>query len=176
MHKKLGKAERDFVVVNGDAGIASDVIDSEKGTKKRSIFYKALSHINANEDLAEELRILYVAMTRAKEKLIFTDRVDDTMWLGNSGFYSRVTAGSYFDWVLPVAARSPIFEYVEVNDEELQNLEMARQIDQMLDEKMLNNFDTSVVYDKKQKKRCTLWMSTIARLKRKFRQRFPFPT
>lgn len=148
MHKKLGKAERDFVVVNGDAGIASDVIDSEKGTKKRSIFYKALSHINANEDLAEELRILYVAMTRAKEKLIFTGRVDDTMWLGNSGFYSRVTAGSYFDWVLPVAARSPIFEYVEVNDEELQNLEMARQIDQMLDEKMLNNFDTSVVYDK----------------------------
>lgn len=125
MHKKLGKAERDFVVVNGDAGIASDVIDSEKGTKKRSIFYKALSHINANEDLAEELRILYVAMTRAKEKLIFTGRVNDTMWLGNSGFYSRVTAGSYFDWVLPVAARSPIFEYVEVNDEELQNLEMA---------------------------------------------------
>ena len=59
-----------------------------------------------------------------------------------------MTAGSYFDWVLPVAAGSPIFEYVEVNDEELQNLEMACQIDQMLDEKMLNNFDTSVVYDK----------------------------
>ncbi|MGN1205704.1 MAG: helicase-exonuclease AddAB subunit AddA [Eubacterium sp.] len=148
MHKRLGHIERDFVVVNGDVGIGSDVIDSEEGTKKKSVYYTALTRNNAIEDLAEEMRILYVAMTRAKEKLILSGRENEKMWMGNSGYYSRVTAGSYFDWILPVVAKNNVFDYVEITDTEIQNVEIARQADCIIDEKMLCNFDTSVVYDK----------------------------
>ena len=148
MHKKLGHAERDFVVVNSDAGIGSDVIDSELGTKKKSVYYTALSRINANEDLAEEMRILYVAMTRAKEKLILTGNVTEKMWQGNNGYYGRVTVGSYFEWILPVVLKNPVFEMIEIDGSEIQNRETARQADRIIDEAMLCNFDTSVVYDK----------------------------
>ena len=51
---------------------------------------------------AEEMRILYVALTRAKEKLIMTGVLPDR-FIMRSGKDGVITAGakSYFDWIIP---------------------------------------------------------------------------
>ena len=148
MHKKLGKNDTDFVVVNGDMGMASDVVDSQKGTKKSTVFSHALNQFNDMEDLAEELRILYVAMTRAKEKLVLSGKITEKMWNGNNGYFQRISATSYFSWVIPVVRTSPFFEYHPVEEEKILQREVGRQADQKIDREMLNSFDTTVIYDK----------------------------
>lgn len=54
------------------------------------------------ESLGEELRVLYVAMTRAKEKLILTGiKKDDIDWnaKGEVTAIDRLSGRSYFDWI-----------------------------------------------------------------------------
>ena len=71
------------------------------------------------ENLGEEMRVLYVAMTRAKEKLILTGCVGNmeeqaAKWSqtaatpGETLPYSSLTgASSYLDWVMPALMRHP---------------------------------------------------------------------
>ena len=60
------------VLVDMDLGIGLDHVDSalrvKRGTLKKSVMAGKLQR----DSLGEELRVLYVAMTRAKEKLILT--------------------------------------------------------------------------------------------------------
>ena len=49
-----------------------DVMDLEQRTKAPTFLKKMIQEEASLESLAEEMRVLYVAMTRAKEKLILT--------------------------------------------------------------------------------------------------------
>lgn len=60
------------LVVDMDAGIGVDDINPQLRVRSRDIRRRVISDTLRRENLAEELRILYVAMTRAKEKLILT--------------------------------------------------------------------------------------------------------
>ena len=54
------------------------------------------------ESLGEELRVLYVAMTRAKEKLILTGiKTDDIMWHDQEDVtaINLLNGRCYFDWI-----------------------------------------------------------------------------
>ena len=53
-------------------GVGIDVVDLEMRTKVPTFLKKMIQEKTKLENLAEELRVLYVAMTRAKEKLILT--------------------------------------------------------------------------------------------------------
>ena len=53
-------------------GIGIDSYDIERREKKKVFTKKALHYVKKLEMYAEEQRILYVALTRAKEKLIIT--------------------------------------------------------------------------------------------------------
>ena len=75
------------------------------------LFYPTLiwSGISARlewESIAEEERILYVAMTRAKDKLILTGHVADLtkQWVRWQGGVVPARAKNYLDWVMPVLA------------------------------------------------------------------------
>lgn len=68
--------------------------------------------------MSEELRVLYVAMTRAKEKLVMLTSLDDPVkTLGKLGAqltdskaispYVVRSAGSFSDWILSCALRHP---------------------------------------------------------------------
>ncbi len=50
--------------------IGLKIIDENSGTKLSSLTWQVISQKQAGQNLAEEMRILYVAMTRAKDKLI----------------------------------------------------------------------------------------------------------
>lgn len=105
-----------MVLKHSDLGIGMDAIDTELRVKESSIFRRAIANQIKLDSKGEELRILYVAMTRAKEKLIMTGAVkklDEEIegWTEegeqrDSLSYLQLTqAHSYFDWILPCVYR-----------------------------------------------------------------------
>lgn len=103
------------VVLHSQLGIGSDVIDSERRTKDPSLLKQVIRQRMVKETLGEELRVLYVALTRAKEKLILTGSGDLKKWVESCGYliydermhlyYGRLAgAKCYMDWVIPALA------------------------------------------------------------------------
>ncbi len=95
---------RGSVVIHPEWGVGLDDIDLERRTKKPVFLKKMIREESMLETLAEEMRVLYVALTRAKEKLIITGCADvaslsDTA--GSAGVFRPEGARCYLDWILP---------------------------------------------------------------------------
>ena len=117
MGKQFNKQDlRGCMAVHPDAGIGMDAINPQKRTKMTVLNKQIMKKKLEMESLGEELRVLYVALTRAKEKLIMTGKVTDlekylrTLETNQNatdspapalGFLDLVTARTYLDWVLP---------------------------------------------------------------------------
>lgn len=65
------------MLVDQNLGIAVDYVDLKRRTKTPTIIKGAMARRIVRESIAEEERLLYVAMTRAREKLIITGVVKD---------------------------------------------------------------------------------------------------
>ncbi|MBQ7795761.1 MAG: helicase-exonuclease AddAB subunit AddA [Lachnospiraceae bacterium] len=63
---------RGKILIDEELGVATDYFDPELKVKASTLKKSVLSRRSNLESMGEELRILYVAMTRAKEKLIIT--------------------------------------------------------------------------------------------------------
>ena len=101
------------IVIHPRNGVGIDVVDLEMRTKAPTFLKKMIQEKTKLENLAEELRVLYVAMTRAKEKLILTG----SLKIGEDGLepyvnhmtdresplslYQLEGANRYLDWILP---------------------------------------------------------------------------
>lgn len=78
MKKKFNlRDSRDSIVMDSDYGLGVNIINPIKRTKRKSLYKSYLSEKKNRETLEEELRLLYVAMTRAKEKLIMTTTITE---------------------------------------------------------------------------------------------------
>lgn len=100
-----------------DFGFASKYVNVEKRLTYPSLPQLALKRKKKMEQLAEEMRVLYVAMTRAKEKLYLIGSVknaekEQQKWLKASEQqewlltdYDRAKAGTYLDWIGMALAR-----------------------------------------------------------------------
>ena len=60
------------IVLHPDLGIGAPWVDEKLRIRTRTILQRAIQQEITLESLGEELRILYVALTRAREKLILT--------------------------------------------------------------------------------------------------------
>ncbi|MGN1160421.1 MAG: helicase-exonuclease AddAB subunit AddA [Lachnospiraceae bacterium] len=69
--------ERKPIVTNLLLGIGLDYVNPVERTRTRNLFKNVMNLKEHEENLGEELRVLYVALTRAKEKLIITGTVKD---------------------------------------------------------------------------------------------------
>lgn len=65
------------ILLDQDLGIGPQYIDSDRYIEFKTLAKKALAIKAKNEAISEEMRILYVALTRAKEKLIIVGRQKD---------------------------------------------------------------------------------------------------
>ena len=76
MDKKRNiRSETETVRTSEKMGIGIDIIDEELKYKYPSIYKEIINLEKTKEEKEEEFRILYVAMTRAKEKLIMTAKI-----------------------------------------------------------------------------------------------------
>jgi len=106
---------RASLILHSDYGFGPDAIDLELRTKCPTLIKKVMAKKTVLENLGEELRVLYVALTRAKEKLIMTGTIKDIeksaqKWRrreaggdGKMPLNMLVSASHYLDWVMPVA-------------------------------------------------------------------------
>ena len=60
------------ILLDSDIGLGPKYINYEKGITYSTLAREAIKYKIKNESISEEMRILYVALTRAKEKLIIT--------------------------------------------------------------------------------------------------------
>ncbi|WAE41168.1 helicase-exonuclease AddAB subunit AddA [Staphylococcus pasteuri] len=78
LSKKFNKTDlRGQVVLNQKYGLGMDYFDVEKDIAYPSLSSVAYSAINEKEMISEEMRLIYVALTRAKEQLILIGRIKD---------------------------------------------------------------------------------------------------
>ncbi len=110
MGKSFNKQEsRDKAVFHNHYGIGLDYVDLENRMHRPTILKQFIRRQNLLDNLGEELRILYVAMTRAREKLILTGMVKEklleTTKVGANerlSFMQLTGADCFLGWVLPV--------------------------------------------------------------------------
>ena len=105
------------LIVDMDLGVAVDYVDSVRRIKNKTLRRAVLSAKMKEDNLAEELRVLYVALTRAREKLILTavlDKADEKWELAQMTGQEKLTyldfceAGSYMDFLLPILPQTGI--------------------------------------------------------------------
>ena len=119
MGKNFNKQDtRSKMVLHPELGIGLDYMDGKKRIKSPTIAKKAIAKQIDLENLGEELRVLYVALTRAKEKLILTGTLKDApekleffrqqaaLYAHSSDttaipYLTRESAAGYLDWILP---------------------------------------------------------------------------
>ncbi len=122
--------QRSRLVLHDKLGIACDYVDPGQRLKAPSLLKRVIQGKLDEESLGEELRVLYVAMTRAKEKLILTGAVSKAedqikKWsLAGAGeeekrsWVSLLGASSYLDFLMPVLLKKNAFAFRLVEEEE----------------------------------------------------------
>ncbi|KUO65082.1 MAG: ATP-dependent helicase [Gracilibacter sp. BRH_c7a] len=105
------------ILYHQELGLGPDMVDHSLRLSYPSIPKQAIRQKIKAETLSEEMRILYVALTRAKEKLIITGAVSDvqnslTKWgkcsatgEGKLSPYEILNGLRYLDWLIPALLR-----------------------------------------------------------------------
>ncbi|HZJ82943.1 MAG TPA: helicase-exonuclease AddAB subunit AddA, partial [Clostridia bacterium] len=105
------------ILFHQDLGLGPDYVDCHRRTTYATLAKQALKYKITLETLSEEMRILYVAMTRARERLIISGGVKDLekeikSWANALATeelklpeYQMMGARRYLDWIGPSIIR-----------------------------------------------------------------------
>ena len=191
---------RQSIVVHPELGVGIDSIDPELRVKSPTLLKKVIQQKVMRESKEEELRVLYVAMTRAKEKLILSgSTVDLEKDLQRYAFimeqeakelpyYTLTKANKYLDWVIPALIRNqcitellgryrisapfqnPLYfaqipiSVKRITEDDLIYAEIAEEIEEQFTREVLEQWDTSEVYDEQIK----------SQIEEQFSYRYPY--
>lgn len=125
MGKSFNKQDsRSKMILHPNLGVGLDIIEEDRRIKVPAFFKKVIARQTELESLGEELRVLYVAFTRAKEKLIITGCIKDEemlqqireIYCGSNrkalNFKERAEAKTFLEWILPAVAASGSWDKV----------------------------------------------------------------
>lgn len=116
------------IMLHQDIGIGVNYIDSEKKIQYSTLSKEAIKSISKDELLSEEMRVLYVALTRAKERLIITGvsknveedlkEKEEILELYNEEKINKHILKkykSYLDWIELVALKNKEDKNMQIN-------------------------------------------------------------
>lgn len=148
------------LIADVDMGIGVDCIDSGRRVRSSTLRKNVISMKLKLDSLSEEMRILYVAMTRAREKLILTASVPDVEKVKSEIMKNRVLfgtgpdeklpfsvlagAGSYLDFILPCVEESDI-TFVTSGDRVITGVEETLRIGRLRQELRLTPADSTLL-------------------------------
>ena len=127
MGKKMNMADvSKSIIIHPDLGVGVDRVDTTRRLRYKTLIKESIGASIKSENLAEELRVLYVALTRAREKLILTGvgnvtkKRDEYAWLETVadkkiGVDTLCGATTYLDWMMMATARAYTEDYVRFN-------------------------------------------------------------
>ncbi len=163
---------RDSIIFDTEYGLAFDYVNLENRTKYKDIRKRVLAEKRKRDNLAEEIRVLYVAMTRAKEKLIMTALVEDMEKTEQSQLanqilreqienqnkeavlplFMRLNASSYLDYVLSARNEaSGLIQVVKYDGGGLDDLQTADSLDGQMKRKEFESFFHQMLSDEQEK-------------------------
>ena len=150
-------------LIHPDMGFGVDVILPEKRLILSTVHKQIIRRQLKRESLGEELRVLYVALTRAKEKLIITgtlsnpeDKISDgRVFQGNKrkelSFLQLSHAVTYWDFILPAVLRTegePLkLQILHVEDVVKESIEEEEKSG--ISRAVLENWDVNEIYEPK---------------------------
>lgn len=156
------------VIIHPEWGVGLDAVDLQRRTKIPTFLKKTIQQEIKLENLGEELRVLYVALTRAKEKLILVgcpsqkqlkEVSEDGMLCQKAvrradgevlPFYTLIGANSYLHWVVPalIGEDAPVHCRI-IGRTEMEEEEEIEQRSELLARDVLEHWATGTVYDAK---------------------------
>lgn len=154
------------VALHARLGVGLDAVDMEDRTRCPSMIKKIIQREETLDTLGEELRVLYVAFTRAKEKLIITGTASNLEKKLNDysiitdreqeelSFGSLSKVSTYWDWILPAMMRVsediPIrVKYLTIED--ILQEDIGKDIEGMFKKNTLLHWNVDKVYDEETK-------------------------
>ena len=117
--------KRDTLILHPTLGVGLADVDSERRIKRETISKNLMKDYLGIENTGEELRILYVALTRAKEKLImiggmkkletFMDKMErKSSFSKMPNYIDRKDARSPLHWIYPIVYSNPAVCKVQI--------------------------------------------------------------
>ncbi|MCL2864182.1 MAG: helicase-exonuclease AddAB subunit AddA [Lachnospiraceae bacterium] len=169
MHKQFHVQDLNSnLLIHPSLGIGMNAVDLEQRTTQGTILKHVIRNQLQLEKLGEELRILYVAMTRAKEKLILIGQVKEKVLTeieerqdyGKKGlsFLEIAGARSYLDWLLPLLKQEGQKDVLKlyVYEKEMGDyMQVVESKGEMLAKDVLLNWRETQVFDNTFKERLT---------------------
>ncbi len=127
---------REKILMHSDWGYGPQYIDTDLGIIYGNAAFSLVKQALTNESLSEEMRILYVAMTRAREKLILlgsgrnlSSKAKKCALAATQQVVSArqtATAGSYLEWLMMALMSHPdaecLRELAEIEDVAVQQM------------------------------------------------------
>ncbi len=153
---------RSSAVLHQRMVVGLDAVDLNLRTKSPSLVKKVIQKEEALDSLGEELRVLYVALTRAREKLIITGtisnlekKLDSFQMIKDQkeepiSFGKLSRAATYWDFILPALMRLTPEIPVKLRTLTLEDAvreEAAEETAGIMKKSVLENWDTGRVYD-----------------------------
>ncbi|WP_312102762.1 helicase-exonuclease AddAB subunit AddA [Lachnoclostridium sp.] len=144
---------REKIVLHADYGIGPECIDYQLRTKCPTLLKQVIKKNIMLDNLGEELRVLYVALTRAKEKLIMIGSANDAndlfeKWRQDSTpgvtplrFQTLAMAKDYFSFVGPVALSDDRIRVIALTPKDLLEDEYEKQTDIRNKQEELNPYN-----------------------------------
>ena len=164
------------VLLHQELGIGAKYINYNAQVQYDTLTREAIKNVIKNENISEEMRILYVALTRAKEKLIITATSSDfekeleeieqqkNIYNRKNGKINPILVKkykSYLDWILLVYLYEKqntenLIELKEIKpdnilehrEEELEQTNTSRNIIEMLDKKEVSKDEVNNIKEK----------------------------
>jgi ATP-dependent helicase/nuclease subunit A len=173
---------RSKILLHNEYGAGPEYIDCVNRTKNPTLLKKVIQKKVQIENLGEELRVLYVAMTRAKEKLIMTGYLKTMEQIRGKefSFFELLCPKCYLDYVLPatvnrigadltpegdlLTVRGNGMEISILHRDSLLKEEVTRQVFRSRDEKELLSLERDEAHDGRLQKE----------IKTRFEYRYPY--
>ncbi len=152
---KISADKENGVIADSGFGIGLEYRDLSRRVKSSGLVADWIQDEKTLEERKEELRLLYVAFTRAREKLILVGHLKEAEESLDNYTYSltynrRISAVTYWDLILPAMFGSPegtpISWEILTGDDLVKN-EVQTDVEHRLDRAALERWDTDRVYD-----------------------------
>lgn len=115
LHKRFNQQDSSGkIIFHPDYFVGADMIDPVHRIRRTTILKSMICRQMKKEALGEELRVLYVAMTRAKEKLILTGiKTKEIDWNRKKeiSYIDLLESNSYYDWISKALVHVPTEDF-----------------------------------------------------------------
>ncbi len=165
---KQKEESRSHILLNTEYGIAANYINENERYYYPTLSKSALSCKIKEERIGEEMRLLYVALTRAKDKLIITacpsSKLEKcySLWemtklTGGFTKNSLLENERFIDWIMPSATHNELFEIRDFSYSDIKLISKAqKEEDKKEDDLKITDDENIAFYEYENKENCTL--------------------